>query len=325
MKTTVETTLGPLGREQLGLINAHEHLFVDSSQGPVKDPDFKLENVDYAIKDVNEWKAAGGGAMVDTMPVSAGRNVGKLIQVSRATGIPVIVSTGFHKSYYYWPDHWRFRYSEDEIFELIAAEIEQGCDLNEYQGPIVKRCEVKAGAMKVAGLYNFIDENMKKLIRVIGRVHQRTGTPVYAHTERGMEWQELVQRLNDAGVPSSSILICHMDRNADLWVHRQIARTGVFLEYDTPSRFKYQPESVVVKLMRGMIDAGHLDRLMLGGDMARRSYLKAYGGGPGYAYLLTHFTARLRDEGFSEQELEAIWRTNPFAWLTSGQPGNRAA
>jgi|GEM_PF-7011879 len=251
MKTTVETTLGPLGREQLGLINAHEHLFVDSSQGPVKDPDFKLENVDYAIKDVNEWKAAGGGAMVDTMPVSAGRNVGKLIQVSRATGIPVIVSTGFHKSYYYWPDHWRFRYSEDEIFELIAAEIEQGCDLNEYQGPIVKRCEVKAGAMKVAGLYNFIDENMKKLIRVIGRVHQRTGTPVYAHTERGMEWQELVQRLNDAGVPSSSILICHMDRNADLWVHRQIARTGVFLEYDTPSRFKYQPESVVVKLMRG--------------------------------------------------------------------------
>jgi 5-phospho-D-xylono-1,4-lactonase len=319
MSLTVETTLGALPKEKLGRINAHEHIFVDSSQGVVKDPDFRLDNPEYAIADVTEWREAGGGAMVDTMPVSAGRNVGKLITVSQATGVPFIVPTGFHKSYYYWPDHWRFRYSEDEMTELIAAEVEEGCDLNEYQGPLVRRTRVRAGAMKVAGQYNFVDANMQKLIRVVGRVHQRNGCPVFVHTERGFECFELVQRLNDAGVPSPHVLVCHMDRNADLWLHRRLAETGVYLEYDTPSRFKYQPESVVVKLMREMIDAGYLDRLMLGGDLARRSYLKAYGGGPGYAYLLQHFTPRLRSEGFSERELDAIWRDNPFRWLTSGR------
>lgn len=320
MNLTVETTLGALPQEKLGRINAHEHLFIDSGQGVVKDPDFRLDNVEFAVKDITEWRDAGGGALVDTMPVSAGRNVGKLIKVSEATGVPVVVPTGFHKSYYYWPDHWRNRYSEDEMVELIAAEIEQGCDLNEYQGPIIRRCTVKAGAMKVAGQYNYVDVIMKKLIHVVGRVHRRTGCPVFVHTERGLECFELVERLNDAGVPSRCVLVCHMDRNADLWLHRKLAQTGVFLEYDTPSRFKYQPEAAVVGLMRKMIEAGFLDRLMLGGDMARRSYLKAYGGGPGYAYLLTHFTQRLSEEGFTDCELAAIWQHNPFRWLTSGRP-----
>jgi phosphotriesterase-related protein len=170
----------------------------------------------------------------------------------------------------------------------------------------------------VAGLYNVVDPNMKKLIRVVGRVHQRTGTPVFAHTERGFEPFELIDLLTAAGVPPQCISICHMDRNPDFYLHKKIAARGVFLQYDTPSRFKYQPECRVVELMRQMIDAGFGDRLMLGGDFARRSYLKSYGGGPGYDYLLTWFTPRLREEGFSQAELHTIWHDNPIRWLTSG-------
>ena len=80
-----------------------------------------------------------------------------------------------------------------------------------------------------------------------------------------------------------------------------------------------KPECRVVELMRQMIDAGFGDRLMLGGDFARRSYLKSYGGGPGYDYLLTWFTPRLLEEGFPQAELRAVWRDNPIRWLTSGK------
>jgi phosphotriesterase-related protein len=156
---------------------------------------------------------------------------------------------------------------------------------------------------------------MKKLIRVVGRVHQQTGTPVYAHTEHGTAARELLDLLEEAGVPLSRVLICHLDRNPDLFLHEEIARRGAYLEYDTPSRFKYQPEKIVIELMRSMIEAGYGDRLMLGGDMARRSYLKAYGGGPGFEYLLTRFTPRLAREGFSEEELQLIWEANPCRWL----------
>jgi phosphotriesterase-related protein len=49
--------------------------------------------------------------------------------------------------------------------------------------------------------------------------------------------------------------------------------------------------------------------------MARRSYLKAYGGGPGFEYLLTEFTPRLVREGFTEEDLRLIWEENPRRWL----------
>jgi predicted metal-dependent phosphotriesterase family hydrolase len=45
--------------------------------------------------------------------------------------------------------------------------------------------------------------------------------------------------------------------------------------------------------------------------MARRSYWKAYGGGPGIAYTLEHFVPRLRNEGFSAKEIQQILVENP--------------
>lgn len=249
------------------------------------------------------------------MPTT-GCNVDKCIKVSQQTGVLIIMSTGFHKGAYYWPDHWRYLYSEDEMVELVLTEITEGVERTNYRGPFIKRSTVKAGVMKIAGEYNFVTENMKKLFRVVAHVHQITGTPIYAHTEHGTASEELLDLLEEAGVPLSQVLIYHLDRNPDLFLHKHIARRGAFLEYDTPSRFKYQPESVVIGLMRSMIESGYGDRLMLGGDMARRSYLKAYGGGPGFEYLLTVFTPRLMREGFTEEELQLIWEDNPIRWLT---------
>lgn len=314
---TIETTLGPLPVDQLGTrINTHDHLFLDSGPGGVNVPDFLLDDIDQTTAEIQRWAEAGGGAIVDTMPTT-GRNVDKCIKVSQQTGVPIIMSTGFHKGAYYWPDHWRYLYSEDELVELVLTEITEGVERTNYRGPFIKRSTVKAGVMKIAGEYNFVTENMKKLIRVVAHVHQITGTPIYVHTEHGTASEELLDLLEEAGVPPSRVLICHLDRNPDLFLHKHIARRGAFLEYDTPSRFKYQPESVVIGLLRSMIESGYGDRLMLGGDMARRSYLKAYGGGPGFEYLLTVFTPRLMREGFTEEELQLIWEDNPIRWLTS--------
>jgi phosphotriesterase-related protein len=313
----VQTTLGPLPLGKLGRINSHEHIFVDHGQGAYKEPDFKLDSVEAATKDVAAWRDAGGGAMVDTMPPGAGRNVDKCIEVSQATGVPIILPTGFHKNYYYFPDHWRYSYDEEEMFDLILAECVEGVDRRNYLGPLVKRSPVKAGTMKVADYYNRIEANMKKCVRVVGRVYQKTGVPVYVHTEATPPF-EMLDLLADAGVKPQSILVCHMDRNPDFWLHKKIAARGVFMEYDTPSRFKYQPECEAVNLMRQMIEAGYGDRITLGGDLARRSYLPGYGGGPGYKYLLDTFTPRLLDEGFTQKEVDAFWIDNPGRWLTNG-------
>jgi phosphotriesterase-related protein len=315
--TTVQTTLGALPVEQLGWINAHDHVIMDGGYTVVKTPDFKLDSVEKAIEEMGYWQKAGGGAVVDAQPFGSGRNVRKLIEVSKATNLPIIVPTGFQSKEFYLPDHWQYKYDEGLLAELLLAEIVEGADLNGYESPIVQRSSVKAGFMKVAGEYQLVGEATRRQIRAVGKVHQQTSVPVLVHTEHGTAGDLLVDLLEAAGVPPTSVMLCHIDRNPDPYVHKQLARRGAYLQYDTPSRIKYQPEHIVVNLMRTMFEAGFGERILLGGDMARRSYWKAYGGGPGFDYLLRVFTPRLRDEGFTDVELETLWHHNPARWLTS--------
>jgi phosphotriesterase-related protein len=317
----VETTLGSLPAEDLGWIDAHEHVIIDGGFTVVKNPDLRLDEVDKAVEEVERWKEAGGGAIVDTMPFGCGRNVDKLVAVSEATGVPIVVPTGFHKSVYYLPDHWQHRYEVETIAELLIAECTEGVDRNGYDGPIVERSNIKAGLVKLAGDYQTIGTTMQKLIKAAGKAHQATGVPILIHTEMGTVADEFLDLLEEAGVPPWRVLISHIDRNPDLKIHLRLVQRGALLQYDTPGRTKYNPDSSVIELMRQLFDAGYGANVLLGGDRARRSYWKAYGGGPGLDYLLTSFTKRLLEEGFSKEEMTAIWHENPLRWLSSG-PAN---
>jgi phosphotriesterase-related protein len=319
MTQMIETTLGCVPTDQLGWINAHDHLIMDSGYTVFKTPDFKLDSVEKAVEELGYWKHAGGGAVVDAQPFGCGRNVQKLIQVSETTSIPIIVPTGFQSKEFYLPDHWQYKYDAETLAELVYAEFVEGADLNGYESPIVKRSPVKAGFVKVAGDYQVVSAQTKKHIRAVGLVWKQKPVPVLVHTDTGTAADQLLDELETAGVPANCVQLCHMDRNYDFYVHRKLAERGAFLQYDTPSRIKYQPEFFVVKLIRDMFDAGLGSQLLLGGDMARRSYWKAYGGGPGFDYLLVKFTPRLRDEGFTDAELQSLWHDNPVRWLTAGQ------
>lgn len=315
MTRTIETTLGALPVAKLGRVNAHDHVILEGGLTTVNEPDFRLDSVEKAAEELGRWQAGGGGAVVDTQPFGCGRNVDKLIAVSAATGVPIIVSTGFQHRKFYLPDHWQYRYGEEAIYELLLAEVVEGVDGNGYDGPVVRRLPVKAAVVKVAGDYNFVQENMKRLIRVVGRLHQATGAPVFAHTEHGTAGDELLDLLEAAGVGPAQVMLSHLDRNPDFAVHQRLAGRGAYLQYDTPSRIKYQPEHLVVELMRRLFEAGLGSQVLLGGDMARRSYWQAYGGGPGFDYLLRVFTPRLREAGFTDKEIEEVWVRNPARWL----------
>ena len=313
--TQIETTLGQIPVAELGRINAHDHVILDGGLTVMTEPDFRLDSVEKAVEELHRWRAAGGGAIVDTQPFGCGRNVDKLIAVSQATTIPIIVPTGFQHGRFYLKDHWQYRYDENTVADLLLAECIEGVDRNGYDGPIVQRSHVKAGMMKVAGDYQYVNGNMKKLVRAVGIVHRETAVPVLCHTEMGTACHDLLDLLETAGVSPHRVILSHVDRNPDFKMHEQWAKRGAFLQYDTPGRIKYQPEHLVIDLMRRMFDAGLGQNILLGGDMARRSYWKAYGGGPGFDYLLTTFTQRLTDEGFTKHELDIIWRHNPKRWL----------
>ena len=75
--------LGDIPISGLGRTYAHEHIVIDPGYVVQLFPDLLLPSVENGAKELLDLKAAGGGAVVETMPCDAGRNVLKLAEISR--------------------------------------------------------------------------------------------------------------------------------------------------------------------------------------------------------------------------------------------------
>lgn len=311
MMSQVRTVLGDVDATTLGRVNAHEHVLIRNGLILVREPDFCLDSVEKAIEELQDFKSYGGGAVIDTTPIGVGRDPEGLRAASVGSGVHIVAATGFHKTRYYLDSHWRFHYTSEEIAALLCDEIELGMDQRSYEGPLGLRSSARAGIIKVASDYQKIDRSTKVAFEAAAMAHLRTGAPILTHTEQGTQAPDQLKMLDSFGVKPQHVVLSHMDRNPDLYLHRLVAGSGAFLEYDGAGRVKYFPESVLVSLLRGMFDAGLGTQVLLGGDTARRSYWKAYGGGPGVAYMLESFAPRLRSEGFSQEEVDLLLIHNP--------------
>ncbi len=315
----IRTVLGDISPEELGFTDAHEHLIMDKDYVLKLYPDFRLDSVEKTMNEVKSFMAAGGKAAVEMTCLNFGRNAKKMIEVAQKTNLHIIASTGFHRSQYYMDSHWRYFYDVDQIARIIIEEIEEGLDQNQYNGPIIDRTEARAGVIKIATGYYVIKPEDEIVIQAAAIASCETGAPIFTHTEAGTLGLEQVHMLNSYGVESAQITVGHFDRNPDFFLHQELAKTGCFLQYDTPSRRKYFPETHFIDLLRKMVEAGYGKQILWGGDLARQSYQTAYGGAPGLKYILDEFIPRLKKEGFSEDVLTDVFVNNPARALSFGK------
>jgi predicted metal-dependent phosphotriesterase family hydrolase len=307
----IRTITGSISPKDLGFTDSHGHLIMDRDLIISKHPDFKLDHIEKIAQEVGLFMKAGGRAMVEMSCIGVGRNPKAMLEVARRTGLNVIASTGLQREEYYLDSHWRNSYSVDQIASIFVDEIEMGLDNNNYTGPYIDRLDAKAGVIKIGTNYQHITDNQRKVIEAAAIAHKRTGSPIATHTEMGTMGLEQVEVLSSFGVDPKHVVIGHMDRNPDFYVHRCVAETGAFLCYDTPGRVKYFPETTFLELLRKMVETGFGNQLLWGGDVARRSYFVSYGGGPGLDYVPKSFVKRLRAEGFAEQVIEDLFVNNP--------------
>ncbi|MEJ7696080.1 MAG: hypothetical protein WKF78_05520 [Candidatus Limnocylindrales bacterium] len=115
------------------------------------EPEFDLGDIDAMAIEVGQAAELGLRSVVDAMPCDAGRNVEKLAELSRRTGIGIVAPTGLHHDRYYGPAHWSHRVSVAELADLFALDVTDGIDALDYSGPIVRRTAHRAGVLKVAG------------------------------------------------------------------------------------------------------------------------------------------------------------------------------
>lgn len=319
----VRTVLGDIDPADLGRTYAHEHLVIDGGRPVELEPDFLLADIDKAIDELRPVRALGLSAIVDAMPCSAGRNVLKIAEISRRTGVHVVAPTGLHLARYYAADHWSHSESAEQLAERFTADVESGIDEHDYLGPTIQRTTHRAGIIKVAGSQPALTDLERRVFEAAAIAHGLTGCPILTHCTEGAGGLEQVRLLADHGVSPTSVTLSHTDRVADRGYHRELLGTGVNVEYDQGFRWKPAEENRTLALVRWMLEDGFGSQLMLGLDAARQRYWRVYGGEPGWTFLLGEFSGRMRAEAIATDAIEAMFVTNPahaFAFAFASEP-----
>jgi len=305
----VRTVLGDIEPEDMGLCYSHEHVIIEESYATRVEPRFLLNDVEKVSAELRRFYDLGGRTMVDTMPANAGRNVLKLAEVSRRTGVNIIAPTGIHLEIYYPSHHWRYTYTEEQITQLFVDDIIRGIDIYDYNGPIIARSEHKAGMIKLATGDEKITIHQEKIFHAVVNAHLETGAPILTHTNHGklaLEQAELFERL---GADLSHVVISHVDRRKDADYHRELLKRGVCVEYDSAFRWKEGEINWTYRLLENLLpEFPH--QITMGMDAAKNSYWRSYGGQPGLDFLLTKGKQDLENLGL-KQYLKNIFYSTP--------------
>ena len=304
---SVRTVLGDIPAAELGATDCHEHLFQIT---PLL-PGDELDDEDRSGREAASLRAAGIDAIVDATPIGLGRDAAGVARIARKTGLHVVLTTGAHREPHYASDHPLLAMTEEALARRFREELVNAA-WDAAGAPVGPR--VRAGLLKAGIGYWSISAFEHRVLAAAGAAHAATGAPVMVHLEHGSAAFEVLDELAAHGVPADRVVLAHVDRNPDPGLHAELCAAGAYLEYDGMARHREWPDSVVLACLLETAARGGGARLLLGGDVARRTRYRAYGGMPGLDYLPRRFVPRLRQEG-GDDLVDAMLRTNPARLL----------
>ena len=284
----IVTVLGPIQPEQLGVADAHDHLFLHSPALPGQD----FDDLDKAVEEVGAAARSGLRSIVEVTPIGLGRRPAKMRAVAGATGVHIVAATGYHRDAHYAEGHWVRAAPVELLAKRILADLQAGMHPDDWLTEAAPD-SARAGVIKAGASYQRISKLEERRLVAAAVGSRETGAPILVHTEIGTCGLEIIDLLIRERVKADRIILAHLDRNPDFELHAEIATRGVTLEYDTPGRIKYRPDSQLIDLIEAMVRAGHGGAMMLGLDLGQRDYFRSYGGGPGLTYLMEKFAPRL--------------------------------
>lgn len=318
--SVVRTVLGDVDPTQLGTTDYHEHLFQIS---PLLVGD-ELDDEDLSGHEAALLKASGFAAMVDATPFGLGRDPEAVARISSGTGMHVVATTGRHHEAHYGADHPMQVWSVERLAELFVADVTRGMPVDDaliFEAPDVLRAAapdgspVRAGMLKAGVGYWSISPFERATLIAVAAAHRATGAPVMVHLEFCTAAHEVLDLLEAAGVASDRVVLAHADRDPDAGLHASLAERGAYLGYDGFARPRTRSDAELLDLTERVVELGAGDRVLLGGDVARRTRYISYGGIPGLAYLGERYLPRLRS-AVGDDAVERMLVDNPARLLT---------
>ena len=345
LKGKIQTVLGPIAPGQLGRTLMHEHVLCDirppRSRGDNDlGPEITLENVwqinhghgikragrkymldleDVATREVAMMKHDGGDAIVELTCGGLSPDPAGLQRIAAGTGVHLVMGCGHYVDDYQDPRN-HARQVDDfaaemigQIFDGVPSAMKGGAD-------------IRAGMIGEIGCTSPWSDTEKRVMQAAFIAAAETGCSINVHPGRHPDQpQEVADFARAQGFPTERMVISHIDRTVfDEPRLLKLADTGVTVEFDLfgqeasyygLSDIDMPNDATRLRLIRALIAAGHLERVVISHDICYRTRLASFGG-HGYGHIFRNVVPMMKKRGYSEAEIEAILVGNPRRLLT---------
>ncbi|MCH9037152.1 MAG: aryldialkylphosphatase, partial [Chloroflexi bacterium] len=268
----------------------------------------RLLDEEMASEEATRYKRAGGVSLVDATSVGIRRDPLGLARIARATGLNVIMGSGYYVDEFHPQDMGAK--SEDDIVEEIVGDLTEG----------VGDTGIKAGVIGEIGCSWPLTDNERKSLMAAARAQRLTGAPLLIHPGRNPQAPlAIMEIVKESGGVARRTLMSHIDRTIfDFETLDQLAETGCYIEYDLfGSESTHYPLSPIdmpndgkrLDYILHLRDEGRLDQVLMAHDICYKTRLTRYGG-HGYAHILENVVPIMRRKGLSPEEISHIFVDN---------------
>lgn len=340
--TVIQTVLGDIPADRFGITMCHEHVLIDqghvSYREPTNDRDkafsrrpvtldifgwlqwnwmsnrdnLILDNESHATDELRLYREAGGDSIVDCTLPGIGRDPEALVRISRASELNIVMGAGYYVEPTFPAKVGSM--SEDDITAEIVGEFRDG----------VGDTGVRAGSIGEIGSSVPMTDLERKVFRAAGRAQVELGCGLTTHPARVRESPfEILEVLKSVGTDLTRVVLGHIDRTVpDLDGLKELAGSGCFIQHDlfgteTTATFPYQfygidmpSDPQRLDRMKGLIDAGHEDQLLVAHDVSTKHRTRRFGG-LGYDHVLRDIVPWMPKRGFDQRVIDKVLVHNP--------------
>ncbi|MBS9371957.1 phosphotriesterase [Rhodococcus sp. B50] len=311
---TVHTVLGPVAAADLGVVAVHEALLsVLPGAQHAYDIDFdRAEIFATLLGKLRDFRAAGGGTLVDATGMFHGRDVPMYENLSRASGVHIVASTGLGPEnllggYFLTPQtNPPTPWPADKFADLFAREVTDGM--------VVPRVERRgpAGLITTAANPDGMTATEESLFRGAARAGRDTGVAV--SLRYGKDPLADLDVALDEQLPADRIVVGGLDRRDAVaaGAPAEIARRGAYLALDHVGTEDetHVSDAERVTLVTELVAAGFGHRILLSASATGVAKGHPARDLP-FGDVLTAFAPQLRAAGLADDTVQQILTTNP--------------
>lgn len=316
---TVNTVLGPVPTEELGVVSVHEALLsvVPGAEYAFDITLDRAEIFETLAAKLKDFRDHGGGTIVDSTGMFHGRDVRLYETLSRTTGVHIVASTGqgpeeLLGGYFLTPQtNPPTPWPAEKFADLFTKEVTEGM--------VVPRVERRgaAGLVATTATREGMTATDESLFRGAARTALSAGVAV--SIRYGSDAVHDLVVVLDEKLPADRVVVGGLDRKDAVATGAplRIARRGAYVALDHigADDEAHVTDAERAALVADLVQAGFGDRILLSSNATGVAK-----GHPGsslpYSYVLTTFVPLLKAQGLSDEDAQRILVENPHDLLS---------